>query len=334
MNTLVLKSPGKSLKVLPLAEHMNLRITRTSRDNSKFLHMRFTGLGLIKISGGKFYESLDDQVGKTEWSYNGGELGLLVRINEGLDEAMIHFPDGSPMRWRIRYGSGYLSYDPWSPGVPKVDWTSNLYNLWSLTSQFQWIGSMSNQPIYGIKHVPDYNFGGGCYNMFNGCTEFNEEVECLDTRNYIDFRIMFNDCWKFNKPVGKLNVKSAQFMGEMFRACSSFNQPLNGWGDLSHVLDFDAMFFSAGSFDQDLSFIKFNLDANIGRMLQWSGIGPENYGKFLKNLDSLDFTGRTTPKVLNADGLFYDPKYKSSRDSLIGKGWSIMDAGVITYTIV
>ncbi|MCL1666386.1 BspA family leucine-rich repeat surface protein [Elizabethkingia ursingii] len=335
MNSLILKSPGTSLRALPLADHMCLRIFRTPEtDQNKFLHIRFDGAGMVKIIGGRMYESLDDTVGKTEFYDNGAEYGMLIKINPNENDCYLCFPDDAPYKWRIRYGVGYLPYHVDDPTVPKADWTSNLYNLRSLTSMFQWLTVLKNQPIYGIKHTPDYGIGGSLHHTFDGCSEFNEPIESLDTRNYVDFTAAFNDCFKFNKPIGKLNVKSAKTFQEMFRRCFNLNRSIKDWGDLSWVDNFDAMFLECVSFDQDLSHIKFHKEAYFERIIMWSGMGPENYGKFLKNLDSLDFTGRTTPKVLNADGLFYDPKYKSSRDSLIGKGWSIMDAGVITYTIV
>ncbi|WP_411898597.1 BspA family leucine-rich repeat surface protein [Elizabethkingia bruuniana] len=334
MNTLILKSPGTSLKPLPMADHMALRVFRTkTTEQSKFLHLQITGYGKAIAIGGRFYTDNDDTTGSTEYTFNGG-IGILFKVNANSKEAFINFPDSSQNKWRIKYGAGYLSYTPDHPGVPKVDWTSNLYNLSTLQGMFQQLSTMRDSPIYGIKRVDDPNIGGGWFHFLDGCTEFNEDIDMIDTTGYVDFRAALNDCWVFNKSVKKLNMKSAIDLSEMFRRCFNFNRPIDEWGDLSWVDNFDAMLLECVSYDQDLSFINFKTEANIGRMIMWSGMSPENYGKLLKKIDSIDFSARTSAKLINAEAVYYDPKYKVNRDSLVAKGWTIIDAGVITYTII
>nr|HBI9690684.1 BspA family leucine-rich repeat surface protein [Elizabethkingia anophelis]HBI9694703.1 BspA family leucine-rich repeat surface protein [Elizabethkingia anophelis]HBI9698735.1 BspA family leucine-rich repeat surface protein [Elizabethkingia anophelis] len=319
---------------MPLADHMALRVFRTpTTDQNKYLHLNISGQGKCKAIGGKFYLNMEDTTGQEEFEWN-GPTGILFKVNTGSEEAYINFPDSSASKWRIQYGSNFLPYTVDDPGVPRVDWTSNLYNLFSLSGMFRGLSIMRNSPIYGIKHVEDPGYGGGLFHFMNGCTDFNDDIEFLDTSRYTDFRAAFYDCWKFNKPVGNLNVRSAIDLSEMFGRCFDFNQPLKDWGDLSWVDSFDAMLSQCISFDQDLSFINFKTEAYINRMIMWSGLGPENYGKLLKKLDTIDFSARTSAKLLNAEGVYYDPKYKVNRDSLVAKGWTIIDAGVITYTII
>ncbi|MDV4025263.1 hypothetical protein CMT52_13070 [Elizabethkingia anophelis] len=335
MNTLIIKSPGTSLKPLPLADHMALRVFRTkTTDQTKFLHLQIGGQGKVVARGGRFYLNPEDTVGQGTFEWNGGVIGILFKLDPGSNEAFLNFPDTSWNKWRIQYGSGFLPYTVDDPGVPRVDWTSNLYNLSSLSGMFQQRSTMRDSPIYGIKRVADLGIGGGWFHFLDGCIEFNEDIDMIDTTGYLDFRAALNDCWVFNKSVKKLNMKSAIDISEMFRRCFNFNKPIDEWGDLSWVDNFDAMFLECISYDQDLSFINFKTEANIGRMIMWSGMSPENYGKLLKKIDSIDFSARTSPKLINAEAVYYDPKYKANRDSLVAKGWTIIDAGVITYTII
>jgi len=91
------------------------------------------------------------------------------------------------------------------------------------------------------------NMGG----MFRGCTSFNQPLDNWNTSNVNYMYEMFANASNFNQSLDNWNVSNATDMSYMFSGCSNYNQSLNSW-DVSNVSNINEMFFEATSFNQPI----------------------------------------------------------------------------------
>lgn len=63
---------------------------------------------------------------------------------------------------------------------------------------------------------------------------------------------MFNGCSNFNSDINHWNVSNIQYFKAMFAYCAVFNQPLNYW-DTATAIDMQYMFINNAAFNQDIS---------------------------------------------------------------------------------
>ncbi|HAI18106.1 MAG TPA: hypothetical protein DCM10_08855, partial [Xanthomarina gelatinilytica] len=91
------------------------------------------------------------------------------------------------------------------------------------------------------------NMGG----MFRGCTSFNQPLDNWNTSNVNYMYEMFANATNFNQSLDNWNVSNATDMSYMFSGCSNYNQSLNSW-DVSNVSNINEMFFEATSFNQPI----------------------------------------------------------------------------------
>ena len=113
--------------------------------------------------------------------------------------------------------------------------------------------------------------------MFQGATNFNENISTWNTSSVTNMESMFNGATNFNQNISSWNTKSVTNMASMFVRASAFNQDLNGWNtsqvtdmrymfneatnfdgniskwDVSQVVDMSSMFLRASNFNQDIS---------------------------------------------------------------------------------
>ena len=125
-----------------------------------------------------------------------------------------------------------------TPDLTKV---SDMYEMFFGCSSF-------NQPLnnWDVSQVTKMN------EMFVGCTSFNQPLEKWNVSKVTNMYGMFYDCHVFNQQLGEWNVSKVTNMGSMFRGCRAFNQPLNNW-NVSKVTNMSDMFYDCSSFNQPLN---------------------------------------------------------------------------------
>ena len=104
---------------------------------------------------------------------------------------------------------------------------------------------------YGPVGVWDVSGVARMSNLFNGCTNFNEDISAWDVRRAEHLVGMFDCASSFNQPLGAWDVRRAEDLSDMFAQASSFNQPLGAW-DIRRAEDLSFMFVNASSFNQPL----------------------------------------------------------------------------------
>ena len=87
--------------------------------------------------------------------------------------------------------------------------------------------------------------------MFNGATNFNQNIGSWDVSNVTNMNGMFYNAENFNQDIGEWDVSSVTFMNSMFSNATSFNQDIGNW-DVSNVTSMTSMFSNAISFNQDI----------------------------------------------------------------------------------
>ncbi len=81
--------------------------------------------------------------------------------------------------------------------------------------------------------------------MFEGATNFNENISAWDVRNVTNMDYMFQDANAFNQPIGSWNVSKVTTMRSMFQRATSFTNDLSSW-NVGSVVYMDLMFDNSG----------------------------------------------------------------------------------------
>ena len=118
--------------------------------------------------------------------------------------------------------------------------------------------SVFNQDIgrWDVSKVTNMSYMfGSSDNGFTGVVAFNQDLGDWDVGRVTNFRGMFRRNFVFNQDISDWNMISATSVQQMFDRATGFNNggvSLNCW-DTSNITNFDAMFFAATSFNQDIS---------------------------------------------------------------------------------
>jgi len=86
--------------------------------------------------------------------------------------------------------------------------------------------------------------------LFNGETDFNQDISSWDMSNVIFTIGMFEGATSFNQDIGNWDLSNAINIGEMFKGATSFNQDIGDW-DVSNVTNMAETFKDATSFNND-----------------------------------------------------------------------------------
>ena len=137
-----------------------------------------------------------------------------------------------------------------TPDLTKV---TSMWNMFRGCSAF-------NQPLnnWNVSQVTYME------RMFDGCTAFNQPLEKWDVSKVTNMSYMFDSCTAFNQPLEKWDVSKVTGMSAMFVGCSAFNQPLEKW-EVSKVTNMRAMFLGCSAFNQPLE--KWNV-SQVTRMTE------------------------------------------------------------------
>lgn len=87
--------------------------------------------------------------------------------------------------------------------------------------------------------------------LFNGASAFNQDLNSWDVSNVTDMTSMFQNASAFNGNITSWDVSSVTSMRLMFRVASTFNQNISAW-NVGSVTDMSQMFDFALVFNQDI----------------------------------------------------------------------------------
>ena len=133
-------------------------------------------------------------------------------------------------------------------------------NLWTGTSSEK----TQAQSTYGEIGTWDVSQVTSLASVFNGKTNFNDDISNWDVSNVTVFEFCFLDASSFNQNIGSWNVSSGINFNYMFTNATSFNQNIGSWnvgaGGAAHRQA--NMFQGATSFNQNLT--NWDLSQNSG----------------------------------------------------------------------
>jgi surface protein len=91
------------------------------------------------------------------------------------------------------------------------------------------------------------------FDMFYGCTAFNQNISDWDVSNVTNMKGMFSECTSFNSGIFELKEGyKIKNMSEMFYNCIAFNQDISKW-NVSQVKVVSKMLYGCKNFKQNLS---------------------------------------------------------------------------------
>ena len=238
--------------------------------------------------------------------------------------------------------SGYLiiattSFSNWDPSM-----VTNFQSIFSGCASFVGIGV----PLWKTTSAVNTSL------MFNGCTNFNQDLSGWNTSNVTNMSGMFGSCSLFNKDLS-WNTSNVTNMNNMFKSATSFNGNINNWNtskvtdmggmfqndaifngnignwNISKVTTMSGMFNGCTAFNQDLSGWDISGLTDATNMLNGCGMSSQNYSNLLIGW-ALN-TPYIRPNVpFGSSNLQYFPSAGASRDILTSApyNWTITDAGV------
>ena len=217
---------------------------------------------------------------------------------------------------RAFYGCENLSIT--ASDIPDLTSVTSLRFMFSSTG----LATANRIEDWNVSTVTDMEW------MFNGATNFNEDISRWDVRNVTDMAYMFSFTSKFNHDISPWQVGNVMDMNNMFAGATAFNQDISSW-DFSKVTDMNGMFQNATAFDQDLSAWDIGNVTNMAFMFYSATLSTAHYDSMLDSWSK---------KVVQNNVNFHggNSKYcnlgEAGRTVLAGKGWTITDGGKDTMT--
>jgi len=90
------------------------------------------------------------------------------------------------------------------------------------------------------------------HNIFNGMSDFNENLNNWNTSNVYDMDYTFNNCYKFNQILNNWKTTKVKTMRYMFANCIEFNGLITSW-DVKNVTNMACMFMNCKKLNQYLN---------------------------------------------------------------------------------
>ena len=128
--------------------------------------------------------------------------------------------------------------------------------------------------------------------MFNGATNFNQNIGNWDTSNVTNMSSMFQSATNFNQNIGNWDTSNVTNMTSMFSSATNFNQDIGSW-DTSNVTNIRSVFQSAINFNQDIG----SWDTSNVTTMESMFSGATNFNQNIGNWD--------TSNVTNMAGMFF-----------------------------
>ena len=157
-----------------------------------------------------------------------------------------------------------------------------------------WISSPTiAESTYGHISTWDTSRVTNMFTLFDGATNFNDDISNWDTSNVTNMGGMFSGAYRFNQDIGDWDVSKVTSMWAMFQGTQDFNQDLNDW-DISSVVTLQTMFESTRDFNKDIS----NWDTSNVKILANMFGGSRSFNQDIGDWD--------TSKVTDMSFMFND----------------------------
>ena len=184
--------------------------------------------------------------------------------------------------------------------------------------------------------------------MFRGAVSADPDVSNWDVSSVTTMNLMFAEAISANPAVGKWNTESVTSMKGMFSRATSADPVVNNWNtaavtnmagmfldaisanpkldcwDVTRVIDMRYMFSGSVSADPDLSKWNFARVAFMHEMFSEVTLSSDHYSKLLVRLAE---TSPRTNLILDAGDSMYDASGVDARQTLLERGWHIIDGG-------
>ena len=116
-----------------------------------------------------------------------------------------------------------------------------------------WVDYNANAiATYGEINTWDVSLITDMSNLFNGKSEFNEDLSNWDVSNVTSMYRMFKDANNFNGDISNWDVSAVTDMLSMFNGADEFNEDLSNW-DVSSVMNMEYIFTGATNFNGNIS---------------------------------------------------------------------------------
>jgi surface protein len=189
---------------------------------------------------------------------------------------------------------------------------TNMYDLFNGCTIFnQNIGSWKTDSVTSMLQ------------MFRGASAFNQNIGSWNTGRVGSFQQTFTNCKAFNQNISSWNTANAGEMNGMFQGATAFNQNIGSW-NTAKVANMNNMFSGASAFNQNIGNWSLKSNVTMNNMLTNCGMDCNNYSATLIGWNSQSVTGRSLGATgrEHANGL-------AARANLVktvlngGKGWTI-----------
>ena len=135
-------------------------------------------------------------------------------------------------------------------------------------------------------------------NMFNGCSNFNQDLSGWDVSAFTSMAGMFSDAEEFNSDLSTWNVSAVTDMSQMFYRCRKFNRNIGTW-DVSGVTNMTSMFAYCREFNQDLTTWNTSNVTNMSSMFT----GCESFNG---DISTWDVSNLTNTRGMFAAAMLFD----------------------------
>lgn len=162
--------------------------------------------------------------------------------------------------------------------------------------------------------------------MFAFNNSFNQDLSLWNTSNVTNMKQMFRDAESYNQDMSQWDFSNVTQFDSMFYDAKDFNQDVSNW-DVSNVSSMDGVFYGANSFNQDLSSWDFTGTTSMNFFLggPFHSFSTTNYSKLLIAVDN---AGESNGALWCPD-VQYTSSGVAARASLVSKGWTVTDAGLV-----
>ena len=176
--------------------------------------------------------------------------------------------------------------------------------------------------------------------LFDGNTNFNEDISGWDTSNVTNMEFMFHKCRKFNQNINTkvVNLENGRKykawdtskvtnMRFMFRYAVNFNGDISGW-DTTQVMDMSYMFADTTKFNQDIKTKVTREDGTKYKAWDTSKVTNMSYMFYKASNFNINILNWNVSNVTNMDGMFY----KASNFNINISNWNVNDTAVNNAT--
>lgn len=212
------------------------------------------------------------------------------RIFSGItrdEEKIISVDQWGDIKWDSMEAAfaGCKNLDVLALDIPNLQFQNNTNNRnRSMRDMFNGCSSLVGNSVFNtwdVSNIVDMT------QMFNGATNFNQNIGSWDVGNVTSLAAMFFEASAFNQDIGNWDVGNVTQMQAMFGRASSFNQNIGNW-NMSNVNFIAGMFFEANAFNQDIG--NWDVSGIIGSMLQMFA-GASSFNQDIGNWDVSNATG-------------------------------------------